>query len=72
MLKLNRIRNLREDNELTQREIAEKLYIAKKTYERYENNERIPSIDFMIRLADFYNVSIDYLCGRTDKKEVFK
>lgn len=72
MLKLNRIRNLREDNELTQREIAEKLYIAKKTYERYENNERIPPIDFMIRLADFYNVSIDYLCGRTTVKETAK
>lgn len=69
MLKLNKIRDMREDNELTQKEISEKLYISKKTYERYENGERIPPIDFMIRLADLYNVSIDYLCGRTTRRE---
>lgn len=69
MLKLNKIRDMREDNELTQKEISKKLYISKKTYERYENGERIPPIDFMIRLADLYNVSIDYLCGRTTRKE---
>ena len=64
MLKLNKIRNLREDNELTQKELSEKLYVSKKTYERYENGERIPPIDFMIRLADFYKVTLDYLCDR--------
>ena len=69
MLKLNKIRDIREDRELTQKEVAEKTYVSKKTYERYENGERIPPIDFMIRLANYYNVSIDYLCGRTDVKE---
>lgn len=69
MLKLNKIRDMREDNDLTQKEISEKMYISKKTYERYENGERIPPIDFMIRLADFYNVTLDYLCGREPRKE---
>ena len=69
MFKLTKIRNMREDNDITQKEIAEKLYISKKTYERYENGERIPPIDFMIRLADFYNVSIDYLCDREPPKK---
>lgn len=72
MCKNYRIRDLREDNSLTQKEVAEKCYISKKTYERYENGERIPPIDFIIRCADLYGVSIDYLCKRTDKKEVNK
>lgn len=72
MCKNYRIRDLREDNGLTQKEVAEKCYISKKTYERYENGERIPPIDFIIRCADLYGVSIDYLCERTDKKEVNK
>lgn len=69
MLKLNKIRDIREDRELTQKEVAEKTYISKKTYERYENGERIPPIDFMIRLADLYNVTLDYLCDREQPKK---
>ena len=69
MYKYHKIRDLREDSGLTQKECSEKLYISKKTYERYENGERIPPIDFMERVADLYNVSIDYLCGRTTVKE---
>lgn len=64
MYKYNKIRNLREDSGLTQKDVAEKCYIAKKTYERYENGERIPPIDFMIRCADLYGVTLDYLCDR--------
>lgn len=64
MYKYHKIRDLREDNNYTQRECADKLYISKKTYERYENGERIPPIDFMIRCADLYGVTLDYLCGR--------
>ena len=72
MFKLDKIRNIREDRELTQKELSEKLYVSKKTYERYENGERIPPIDFMIRLADFYNVSLDYLCDREKEKDWYK
>lgn len=70
MYKFTRIRDLREDNDLSQPTCARLLYVAKNTYIRYETGERIPPIDFMIRLADLYKVSLDYLTGRTDKKEM--
>lgn len=69
MYKYHKIRDLREDNQMTQKELAEKTYVSKKTYERYENGDRIPPIDFMERLADIYNVSIDYLCDREKKTD---
>ena len=69
MYKYHKIRDLREDNGLTQKEVAERCYISKKTYERYENGERIPPIDFMERCADIYKVTLDYLCGREKKKD---
>lgn len=72
MYKYHKIRDLREDNDYSQAKCAEVLYVSKNTYIRYENGERIPPIDFMERVADLYNVSIDYLCGRTEKKEVNK
>ena len=70
MYKYHRIRDLREDNDISQNECAKKLYVSKNSYIRYENGERIPPIDFVIRVADLYNVSIDYITGRTDKKEI--
>lgn len=69
MYKYHKIRDLREDTQLTQKEVAEKTFVSKKTYERYENGERIPPIDFMERVADLYNVTIDYLCGREPRRE---
>lgn len=71
MYKYHRIRDLREDNDITQVQCAKNLYVSKNTYIRYETGERIPPIDFMERVADYYNVSLDYLTGRTDKKEIF-
>ena len=67
-MSINRIRDLREDHDLTQDQCAKIFYIPKNTYIRYENGERIPPIDFIIRVADFYKVSIDWMCGRSDKK----
>ena len=64
----HKIKEIREDNDKTQKEVSEKTYVSKKTYERYEKGERIPPIDFMIRLADYYNCSLDYLCGRKKKR----
>ena len=72
MYKYHRIRDLREDNDKTQIECAKKLYVSKNTYIRYETGERVPPIDFMERVAELYKVSIDYLTGRTNKKEVNK
>lgn len=72
MYKYHRIRDLREDTERTQIECAKDFFVSKNTYIRYETGERIPPLDFIERVADKYNVSIDYIAGRTDKKEVNK
>lgn len=62
-----RLRDLREDNDLRQRELAEILNVSQTTYSRYESGELdIPSVA-LIKLADFYKVSVDYILGRTDK-----
>ena len=62
-----RIRSLREDNDLNQSEIAAKLNVCQKTYSDYElGKTRIP-IDSLIILAKFYNVSTDYILELTDK-----
>lgn len=61
-----RIRELREDHDLTQRQIAAILGIKQPQYFRYEQGYRdIPS-DLLIKLADFYDTSTDYILGRTD------
>lgn len=62
-----RLRDLREDNDLKQRQLAEVLHVSQTTYSRYESGMiDIPS-DALIKLADFYGVSTDYLLGRSDK-----
>lgn len=67
-MKYKRIRDLREDNDLTQKDIANILSISQRGYSHYETgNNDIPT-EILIRLADFYETSIDYLLGRTDNK----
>lgn len=61
-----RIRELREDHDLTQRKIAELLKITQPQYHRYEQGYRDIPTDLLIGLADLYDVSIDYMLGRTD------
>ena len=63
-----RLRDLREDDDLTQTECAKIAYISKNSYIRYENGERIPPFDVIVTLAKYYNVSIDYIAGLTNKK----
>ena len=60
-----RIRDLREDNDLKQRQVAEHLNCSQRVYSNYELGQRDIPTDVLIRLADFYNVSIDYLLGQT-------
>ena len=55
--------------DLTQQEIADYLHIKQNTYSQYENEHRQIPIDMLIRLARYYNTSIDYLVGETDKRE---
>lgn len=61
-----RIKDLREDNDLKQSQIAELLNTSQSYYAQYENGKRPIPIDRLIKLADFYNVSLDYITGRTN------
>lgn len=61
-----RIRELREDNDIKQRELADLLHVRQATYSRYENGITDIPLDALIKLADYFNTSIDYLLGRTD------
>ena len=65
-----RIRDLREDADLTQKEIAELLMCDQSLYSKYERGERVLPLELAMQLADFYKVSLDYLVGRTDKKQI--
>ncbi len=61
-----RLKELRIEKEKRQIEIANFLCVSKSLYSRYENGERNVSLDVLIKLADFYDVTLDYLVGRTD------
>ena len=63
-----RLKDLREDSDLKQKEIAEYLHIKQNTYSQYENGQRQLPIDILIKLAKFYNVSTDYILGLDNKK----
>ena len=63
-----RIRDLREDNDLTQKQIAEYLMCDQSLYSKYERGERPLPLEYAEKLADYYGVSIDYLIGRTSIK----
>ena len=60
-----RIRDLREDADLTQTEFSTYLNISQRAYSHYENGSRDIPTDILIKIADYYNVSIDYLLGMT-------
>ena len=64
MYHYKRIRDLREDSDKTQREIAEFLNMQLTVYQRYERGDREIPLWAMIKLADFYKVSLDYMVGR--------
>ena len=66
-----RLRDLREDNDLTQKQCAKIAYISLNSYIRYENGERIPPLDTIIAFAKYYNVSIDYIAKLTDIKKPY-
>ncbi|MBQ8503671.1 MAG: helix-turn-helix transcriptional regulator [Clostridia bacterium] len=67
-----RIRDLREDNDMNQTKIAEYLGMSQTGYSKYETGENdIPTL-VLIKLADFYNVSVDYILNRTNNPELNK
>ena len=61
-----RIRDLREDRDLKQKQIADYLLCDQSLYSKYERGERPLPLDYADKLADFYGVSVDYLLGRTN------
>ncbi len=63
-----RIRDLREDNDLTQKQISEYLLCDQSLYSKYERGEREIPLNLLIKLADYYKVSLDYLVGRSNIK----
>ncbi|MGN0460953.1 MAG: helix-turn-helix domain-containing protein [Ruminococcus sp.] len=62
-----RLRDLREDHDLTQNQLVEKLGMHKTTYTNYEQGKRDLPLDFAIKLAKFYNISLDYIAGLTNE-----
>ena len=66
-LYVKKIRDLREDNDKTQKEIAEKLFTTQPQYYRYESGYRDLPCELVIILAEIYNVSIDYILGLSDE-----
>ena len=65
-MKLNNLRKIREDNDLTQEYVAAKLQIAQRTYSHYENGTRNIPTQMLVVLSNYYEVSTDYLLGLTN------
>lgn len=66
-----RIRDLREDSDLTQREMGEILHCSQRVYSNYERGDLDIPTDILIKLARFHHVSTDYLLGLTNQKEPY-
>lgn len=67
-----RIRDLREDHDLTQKELAKALNCSQQVYSNYELGQRDIPTDILIKLSRFYNVSVDYILGITDNQKTQK
>lgn len=62
----HRIAKLREQRKLTQEELSKQLSISRASLSHYEKNRRVPDYETLNKIADFFNVTVDYLIGRTD------
>lgn len=70
-MKYDRIKDLREDADMTQQQIADKLFINRRTYSSYELGIRGIPTEILSAIADIYDTSTDYLIGRTDMKKAY-
>lgn len=61
-----RLKELREERNLTQKQLADKFNLNSVTYFRYEKDKRVPPLPLIVQFADYYGVTVDYLLGRTD------
>ena len=71
-MNIKRLKEIREDKDLLQKDIAKYLNMTQVQYSRYETGLRLMPIDKLDKLADYYNVSIDYLLSRTDDRKPYK
>jgi len=69
---IKRLYDLRIDNDLTQQQIADYLMCNRQVYARYERGLREIPVSMLIKLADFYKISVDYILGRTDNPKQIK
>lgn len=67
-----RLKDLREDNDLTQEELSKKLNITRSALGNYELGIREPSVELLIKIADYFNISLDYLLCRTNDNNPFR
>ena len=66
----NNVRKLRKEKGLSQIAVQMQTGIEQALISKYENGERVPPTETLMQLADFYGVSMDYIMGRTDRKEI--
>ena len=71
-MQFRNLREIREDRDIKQREIAKYLNVSQNTYSKYETGVISLTAEILIKLADFYNVSIDYLLDRTNDRHLHK
>ena len=69
-MKFQRIQDLRTDADMSQKQLSEILHISQRSYSHYETGSRNIPVEMLIRLANYYDISVYYLVGRTDKKEI--
>ena len=67
-MKYKRIRDLREDADITQTELGNILNLSQRTYAYYESRQRTIPPEILIKLADYYETSVDYILGRVDER----
>lgn len=68
---MNRLKELREDKDLMQKEVAQKIGLTQRNYSYYETSQTILNEDILERLANYYNTSTDYILYRTDIREPY-
>ena len=71
-MNINRLKEIREDKDLKQDDVAKALGIKQQQYSEYERGTVLISIEKLDKLADFYDTSVDYLIGRTDERKPYK
>ena len=65
----DRLCEMRKERKQSRKEVSDALGIAERSYQRYENAEREPTASVLVKMADYYGLTTDYLLGRTDRRE---